>query len=62
MNKKITCRPCKEKTGKWEIQEPDGKVNQNNFATKEECVKSARKMCEEFGAELCIENQTKSNK
>lgn len=57
MNKKVTCRPCKEKPGKWEIEDQNGQVKQEKYATKGECVKTAKEMCEEYGCDLRIEDQ-----
>ncbi len=57
MDKKITCRPCKEQPGKWEIQDQNGNVKAKHYASKEECVNAARSLASEFGCELRIENK-----
>ncbi len=60
-NKKVTARPCKEQPGTWEIEQPNGQVNKTHYNSKEECVKKAREMAFEMGAELNILNNNPNN-
>ncbi len=60
-NNKVTCRPCKEQPGKWEIQDQNGNVQQQHFASKDECVNVARRMAAEASCELSIEETNNTN-
>lgn len=61
-NKNVTCRPCKEENN-WEIKEPNGQVSNTHYATKQSCVAAGRKMAEEFGCELIVDDvNTTANK
>lgn len=53
MDKKITCRPCKEENN-WEIENENGVVLEKHYATKAACVKAGKKLAEECGCELCV--------
>ena len=53
MQKKITCRPCKEQNN-WEIENQYGEVLNKHYSTKESCVKAGEKLAEECGCELCV--------
>ncbi|MBQ3253978.1 MAG: DUF2188 domain-containing protein [Acholeplasmatales bacterium] len=55
MKNTIIARPCKEKPGEWEIQDQNGNVN-NHYNSKDECISCARKMAQESGCELRVEN------
>lgn len=57
MNKKITCRPCKERPGIWEIQDQYGQVQNRHYASKGECITKATEMACECGCELCISDE-----
>lgn len=62
MKNVITCRPCKEQNN-WEIEDQNGNVLSKHYQTKDACVLEARKLANECGATLCIENQcSKSSK
>lgn len=60
MKNKVTCRPCKEENN-WEIEDQNGVVQAKHYQTKSECVLAGRKMAEEVGCELCVEDQTANN-
>ena len=62
MDKKVTCRPCKDKPGTWEIVKPNGSVCTTHYNDKNECVKEAKKMATEYACEMTIENQKQNNK
>lgn len=53
MDKKITCRPCKEQNN-WEIEDQYGQVLKKHYASKEECVCAGEKLAEECSCELCV--------
>ena len=57
MNKNITCRPCKEKKGQWEIQDQKGTVREKHYNSKYECVKEGRSLANEYNLDLVIENE-----
>lgn len=52
---KVTCRPCKEQHN-WEIETPDGEVLNRHYATKEACVRAGKEYAQEYGCELCVED------
>lgn len=60
MKNKVTCRPCKEQNN-WEIEDQNGVVQTKHYQTKSECVSAGRRMAQESGCELCVEDQTASN-
>ena len=53
MDKKITCRPCKEKNN-WEIENEFGVVLEKHYKTKDACVKAGQKLADECHCELCV--------
>lgn len=53
MERKITCRPCKEQNN-WEIVDQDGNVMPKHYDTKRSCVEAAEEMVNECGCELCV--------
>lgn len=53
MDKKVTCRPCKEQNNR-EIEDPNGHVQSKHYADKQSCVKAGEKLAEECGCELCV--------
>lgn len=57
MKNKVTCRPCKEQNN-WEIEDENGNVLNKHYQTKAECVQAGKKMANECGAELCVEDST----
>ncbi|MBQ9125016.1 MAG: DUF2188 domain-containing protein [Acholeplasmatales bacterium] len=56
MNKKITCRPCKEQQN-WEIAMENGDVLDTHYNTKEACVKAGEKIAREKDCSLCVEEE-----
>lgn len=62
MDKKVTCRPCKDKPGTWEIVKPNGSVYSVHYKDKSECVKQAEKFACEYACEMNIvdKDQTKN--
>ncbi len=58
---KVVCRPCKEQDN-WEIQTPNGKVQSKHYSTKQECMKAARKMAEEYACDLVVEDLKDASK
>lgn len=61
MDKKITCRPCKEQNN-WEIEDQNGNVLNKHYQSKAECIKAGEKMACECGCPLTVEEQEKSSK
>ncbi len=60
-NKNVVCRPCKEQNN-WEIKQPNGQVSKTHYYSKQACVNAGRKMAEEFGCELIVnDNKTTNN-
>ena len=57
MDKKITCRPCKEQSN-WEIENENGVVLEKHYKTREACVCAGKKLAEECGCELCVCDST----
>ena len=57
MKQSITCRQCKENPSTWEIEDQNGQVQQKHYKTKQECVKAANQMCEEYGLDLIVEDK-----
>ncbi len=55
MKNKITCRPCKEQNN-WEIEDCNGVVLKKHYSTKEACVNAGRKLANECGCSLCVED------
>lgn len=60
LEKKVTCRPCKEQNN-WEIEDENGVVLKKHYQTKEECVCAGEKLACECGCELCVENHPASS-
>ncbi len=55
MKDKVVCRPCKEQNN-WEIQDPNGVVLTKHYDTKDACVCAGKRLAEECGCELCVED------
>ena len=53
--RKVTCRPCKEK-GDCDIETPNGEVLTRHYQNKYECVSEGRRLAEEYGCELDVQD------